>query len=262
MIKFLSNWLHRPVAVVLPTICGYLAPRVARRSVVGGFHSTQKVARRSVVETFPRASTKIREASLLSNGYCAVTLLLCGLGAAGCSREKLEQLAADATAATKQAVSSVAPKVERMVSNAPDGQASFECNASVQCDATFGDLLILGEGRPNVLRIRSYESEAEESFPAFLFQGTVPVENWSQLLGQTVAGQLYVQATKDSLPCSTAAGNQVELQIGQIEGGELVAEIVAGQLVDAAGALYPVKGKLRIYSAKLADVSSNTGAQP
>ncbi len=189
-------------------------------------------------------------------------LLICVLTATGCSREKLEQLAADATAATKQAVSSVAPKVERLVTNTPDGEATLECNASVQCDATFGDLLVLGGERPNVLRIRSYESEAEERFPAFLFQGPVQVERLSQLVGQTVAGQLYVQAAKDTLPCCTAAGSQVQLKIGQIEGSELTARFVTGQLVDAAGALQPIQGGMRIYSAQLAGSSSSPGDQP
>ena len=120
----------------------------------------------------------------------------------------------------------------------------------------------MGGERPNVLRIRSYESEAEERFPAFLFQGPVPVERLSQLVGQTVAGQLYVQAAEDSLPCRTAAGSQVQLKVGQIEGSELIAQFVAGQLVDSAGALHNVKGSLRLYSAQLAVRSSSTGYQP
>lgn len=188
--------------------------------------------------------------------WLLLSLLIGPLGIVGCSREKLEQLAADAQKATQQAVTNVAPRVEKIISNQPDGEATLQFQGDVRCDSVYGQLLILGGGRPNILRIRSYQTPEQERFPAFLFQAAVGAQSLEELTNSTVQGQMFLQTSAAASPCSTLANNPLSLRLEAVENGEVPAEIVGGELQDVAGKRHPLQGKLRISNLTLASESS------
>ena len=104
-------------------------------------------------------------------------LLILTVLSAGCSNEQVKQLtdqvSKQAEQVTKKAgevVQQIAPQVQDALASRPTGEATFQVDSSVSIQNAFGRLLVLKPDRNNVLQVRSYEVEADENFPSFLFQ--------------------------------------------------------------------------------------------
>ena len=183
-----------------------------------------------------------------------VLLLLCAVQIClvlGCSNDQVkrltEQVSKQAEKATKKAnetVQQIAPQVQVPLGG-PSSEATFQVDTSLNIRHAYGQLFVLKPDRKNVLQIRSYEIEAEEVFPSFLFQTQTDAENIEACVGQSFEGKLFIQTTMGGSIWSTADSDQVTLKITGQEQGSLVAEVVSGKLENESGASSPVNGNLR-----------------
>ena len=180
-------------------------------------------------------------------------LLMLTVLSVGCSNEQVKQLtdqvskqAEQVTKKAGEAVQQIAPQVQDALASGPTGAATFQVDSSVSVQNAFGRLLVLTPDRNNVLQVRSYEVEADENFPSFLFQAQTDSENIQACVGRSFEGQLFLQATANGPIWSTADADRVTLKITDQTDGELVAEVISGKLENELGVSLAVKGTLRI----------------
>jgi hypothetical protein len=140
---------------------------------------------------------------------------------------------------TKAKVSSGADQIKEGVSSAADrakeqlnlaGKAQLQLDAPVETSGCYATFITLGDKRPNVLQLRSYVAPAQESFPSMFLRAPVGTAGKSELVGQTIAAQMFVQTAADSPVYYCAAGSSVQLKIVSIDENAVTAEIVSGNL--------------------------------
>lgn len=162
---------------------------------------------------------------------CMLLILAAGLSA--CSKEKFNELIDK----TKQHVSTGADKVKQSVTAATDtakeqlnlaGQAQFNLDSPIVIAGCYASFLHPGEDRPSVLQIRSYRDPAQESFPSMLLRAQVPAKSASELVGQVVTAQLFLQKDSNSPVWYCSPGTHVELKIISADAQTLAAEIIGG----------------------------------
>ncbi len=182
-----------------------------------------------------------------------LSLLLLTFEIIGCSNEQVKQLtdqvskqAEQVTKQANEAVQKIAPQVEDALSSGPTGEAAFQVDNSVKMQNAFGRLIILKPDRKNILQVRSYDDEADESFPSFLYQAQTDSENLQACIGQSFEGKLFIQVSANGPIWNTADTDQVTLKIAEQAEGVLVAEVVSGKLENDSGTSSAVKGTLRI----------------
>jgi hypothetical protein len=181
-------------------------------------------------------------------GRVFVVLVL--LVSPGCSKEKFNELADKA----KAAVTEQAEKVKEQAGVAKDaaketlalaGNFELDLDAPMTTSACYVEFIQQGSGRPNVLRMRSYRDAAKESFPSVMFHAPITAGGVSELVGQTIPGQLFVQKEANAPTWSCASGTNVEVKIVSVADKVLSAEIVGGAVVSSqSGADQPVTGKI------------------
>ncbi len=154
---------------------------------------------------------------------------------AACSKEKLGEFADKA----KQAVSEGADKVKEkagVVSDTAKEQLALAGSCQVALDtpitttACYFTFLPQGSGRPSVLQLRSYRDASQESFPSIMLQSQVKAGGLSELVGQTVSAQLFVQKAQDAPVWFCPTGAHVDLKVVSVDDKQLNAEIVGGSV--------------------------------
>jgi hypothetical protein len=179
-----------------------------------------------------------------------IALVVALLPLAGCNREKLGELADKA----KQAVTESAEQVKEkagVVTDATKEQMALAGSCEVMLDAPIASsacyvtFLQQASGRPNVLQVRSYRNANQESFPSLMLQSQVNANGISELVGQTIPGQLFVQPAQDAPVWFCPPGGHVDLKIVAVDDKQLNAEIIGGSLRNSrTGGDQPVSGKL------------------
>lgn len=154
---------------------------------------------------------------------------------AGCSKEKLGELYDK----TKQKVSEGTQQVQQSVQSATGaakeqlslaGTAELQLDAAVATSGCYAYFVPGVSGRPNLLQLRSYRDPEHESFPSMMLQAQVAAAGLSELTGQVVAAQLFVQKDANSPVFYTAPGSHVELKLVSTDDKLLTAEIISGGL--------------------------------
>lgn len=183
------------------------------------------------------------------SGLCAGSVLVLLLSAA-CSKEKLNELVDK----TKEQVSAGAAKVKESVSSATDtakeqlalsGSARVQLDSELTTSGCYAEFLTLGGGRPNVLQIRSYKTPDQESFPSLYFRATTTAAGGSELVGQTLSGELFLQKESGGSVWTSPGGGHVDVKILAVDQQKIDAEIVGGSLVSIQQpAEIPAKGGL------------------
>jgi hypothetical protein len=176
--------------------------------------------------------------------------LLLLLFASACSKEKLNEMADKA----KQAVTEGADKVKEQAGLVTDsakeqlalsGSCELMLDASITTNACYFQWLPQGSGRPNVLQVRSYKDPAQESFPSVMLHSQVPANGLSELVGQTIPAQLFVQAAQDQPIWSCPEGSPIEVKIAALNDTQLNLEITGGSVRNSqTGGMQTVTGKL------------------
>jgi hypothetical protein len=161
---------------------------------------------------------------------CCLFVALCA-----CSKAKLSELVDK----TKEKVSSGAGQLKEGFNAAADttkeqlnlaGTAQVKLDTQVEWKGCYATFTALGEKRPAVLQIRSYSSPKQESFPSMLLRASVKAAGTSELVGQVVPAQLYMQTAADSPIYFNGPGSHVDVKIIALDDKSLTAEIVSGSL--------------------------------
>lgn len=132
--------------------------------------------------------------------------------ATGCSKEKMNELvdqaketatsvASDVSAEVKAAAETTAAKVESVAETAGDvsgigdttGRATMTLDTPTEFAASYIQVLTINPGRPSVLKISSGKDGDLSTFPAFLIQANLTVDNLQALAGQTIPARLFAQ---------------------------------------------------------------------
>ena len=116
-----------------------------------------------------------------------LTLLLLGIVIAptGCSKEELKQKFEEVKAKTKSMTESAVQAVEEKLPET--GHIALEMNPPVEFKKADLELISIGDGRPNVVQIVTYDPRATaRGFPSLMLQGTTTATSASALAGETV----------------------------------------------------------------------------
>ena len=168
----------------------------------------------------------------------AISLFVLLVVLCACSREKLNELVDK----TKQKVSEGADQIKHGVGAAADtakeqlnlaGKAQIQLDTPVETSGCYATFTTLGEKRGSMLQIRSYSSPAQESFPSMLLRAAVKASGSSELVGQVVPAQLFVQATADAPIHYSSPESPIQLKIISLDDKSLIAEIVSGSLINS-----------------------------
>lgn len=166
-----------------------------------------------------------------------------------CSKEKLGELADKAKQAVAEGADKAREQAEAVTHTAKEqlalaGSCELSLDSPLTISACYFAFIPQGSGRPSVLQIRSYRDAAQDSFPSVLMQSQVKAGGLSELVGQTVSGQLFVQRGEGSPVWFCPPGAQIELKVVSLDDKLLNIEIVSGSLRNSqTGSNQTVTGK-------------------
>lgn len=180
--------------------------------------------------------------------------------AVGDATDKAKEVASDVGAKAQAAAKSAQQATSDAIKNAPSiaqgvaegvmptpGEATISVDETMSFSGAFIRLIKLSD-RPNVVQVRSYDMPEDESFPAFLFQGTSTVEDVASLSGSTIQGKMFLQAAEDGPVWSCLGGEVVTVTIaGTNAEGELEARIADGNLTASTGERLQVRGEIKAH---------------
>jgi hypothetical protein len=122
------------------------------------------------------------------------------------------------------------------------GTMTVNMGGPLQTQACYVTLVPAAGGRPAVLQLQSYQDEQQESFPSVFARATVPAAGLSELAGQTIPAQMFVQPQAGG-PVWHSQASPIQLKIHSVDEKQVAGEILAGALADAAtGQTQPVSG--------------------
>lgn len=194
------------------------------------------------------AVTSVR--SLRSLPYRGLTLLLLAItiAPAGCSKEEMKQKLEEAKAKTKSLTESAVQAVEDQLPE--KGHVALEIDspaqqAPVELKQADLELISIGDGRPNVIQIVTYDTSAStRSYPSLMLHGTTSAASPSALAGTTVACEMYYQASVSAPIAKTAPGAAVSVSFGSLnaEDNALPATLGAIELVGSDDKPVSIRG--------------------
>lgn len=118
-------------------------------------------------------------------------------------------------------------------------------NAKIDASGCFARLIVLHDGRPNILQITNYADPKAESFPSVFIRAQVAQTSPGAIAGRRIeAQQMYIQLSSSGPIWKTPDGQSVQLSISDVDGNRIEATI-NGVLVDA------VTNESTSFSAKL-----------
>jgi hypothetical protein len=172
---------------------------------------------------------------------CIALMLAVMLG--GCSKEDLNKLTEQVKTATTDTVEQVQKQVAPVLPKT--GQFQVTADGPVNSPTGHAALIVLGEGRPAVLQLRSYANVNDETFPAIFFQGTTGVGTVADLVGKTVTGKVFLQNAVGGPVWASEDGAPVTVSVQAVEGSELVGIFSNGMVQDATGRSLTLTGSFR-----------------
>ena len=97
----------------------------------------------------------------------------------------------------------------------------------------YARMFTFNDDRPSVLRITSYASPDQETFPSAMIQVPVTADDPAALSGQKFPAQLFVMTQGSENVFHSPAGQPVEVQITEISEGRLSGQITGGSVLNA-----------------------------
>ena len=180
-------------------------------------------------------------------GWLALALLI---GGAACSKEKLNELvekgkeqASKVGEQVQQQAEQVKQKVSEGASKASDsaqqqlqlaGDMQLTLDAPLKASACYVKFIPADAGRPSVLKLKSFRDVKSETFPSVLIQATVQAGSLTELRGQTVPAQMFVQTEANGPIWFADGARPVQLTIATVEEKVVSAKIAGGTLLNAA----------------------------
>ncbi len=185
-----------------------------------------------------------------------LSLLL--LNVVGCGGQSVSDLASSVKDAATQGVQSVkdtAQQVSQDVTGAAQnvtdkasqtlelaGTMKLTVDQPVEIPACYASFSRVDAAGAGVLELKSYRDAQGESQPSVLVHAPCSVNTLTELTGQTLAAQMFLQPEADG-PLWTATTQPVSLKITAIDGKRIRAELAGGSLTHSAtGASQSVTG--------------------
>jgi hypothetical protein len=133
----------------------------------------------------------------------------------GCSKEEMKQKFEEAKAKTKSITESAVQAVEERLPET--GHIALEMTPPVEFKKADLELISIGDGRPNVVRIVTYDpSAATRSYPSLMLQGTTTATSPSALAGETVACDMYYQSSHSAPIAMTTRDDSISVKFGSL----------------------------------------------
>ena len=134
-----------------------------------------------------------------------VLFLVALLSSPGCSKDEMKKMAATVkekstsiAESTKQMATQAVQQVEETVEETlPEtGQLTLQVSPPVETESANIEVVSIGDGRTNVVQIANYDvGTGPKKYPTVLIQGNTTAGDPASLAGQTIACDLYMQAS-------------------------------------------------------------------
>ena len=141
--------------------------------------------------------------------------------------EKAKQTAGEVGQSVTETAKNAAGNLSETMGMA--GDFDLQAGQPVKTDACYARCVALGQDRPAVLQLQSYQDAEHESFPSVFVQAEVIYIEPASLVGKTVEAQLFIKRQQNE-PTLFTRDTPVQLKIDAIEDGLLVGQIVSGSL--------------------------------
>ena len=164
--------------------------------------------------------------------------------APGCSKEEMNQALETAKSKTKSMTNSAVEAVEEALPESGEVTLNFKPDPISISNAAL-DLISIGDGRPNVVQISTYNPDASSrSYPALLLHGTTNMSTASSLAGEKVQCDVYYQESENSPIAMTQPGEAMTVAFQQYNPTEKVLTATLGiiSLRGSDGSVIQIEG--------------------
>ena len=135
--------------------------------------------------------------------------------APGCSKEEMNQALETAKSKAESMTNSAVEAAEETLPEAGEVTLNFKPDSIAISNAAL-DLISIGDGRPNVVQISTYNPNASSrSYPALLLHGTTNMSTASSLAGEKVQCDVYYQESENSPIAMTQPGEAMTVAFQQ-----------------------------------------------
>lgn len=172
-----------------------------------------------------------------------ILLLAIAIAPTGCSKEEIKQKFEEAKAKTQEITESAVEAVEERLPE--KGSIALETNPPVEIKKADIELISIGDGRPNVVQILSYDPSATtRTYPSVLLHGTTNATRAEDLSGETVMCDMYYQASATAPAAMNQPGGYVSVEFGALnaEDHALPATLREVELVGSDDKPVPIRG--------------------
>ena len=135
--------------------------------------------------------------------------------APGCSKEEMNQALETAKSKAESMTNSAVEAAEETLPEAGEVTLNFKPDPIAISNAAL-DLISIGDGRPNVVQISTYNPNASSrSYPALLLHGITNISTASSLAGEKVQCYVYFQKSENSPIAMTQPGEAMTVAFQQ-----------------------------------------------
>jgi hypothetical protein len=158
----------------------------------------------------------------------------------GCGKEELAKITEQVKEATVDKIDIPVPQIKLQ----PIGEMQLATSTPVSLTNISMSVLVIGDGRPNVLQIQ-LTNPNPQAVPAVFVRAETTATSVAQLIGQTVPVKMFVQPTAAGPIWSSPDDRPVSISFDKLEETEVVGRINAGVLLGTDGVETPVSGSFR-----------------
>jgi hypothetical protein len=162
------------------------------------------------MNSVPTHRDHLRQAKILSTMAVLPLILILG-----CSKEEMSQALETAKSKTKSITTSAVEAVENNLPESGEITLHIEPNPITISNANI-ELISIGDGRPNVVQITTYDPDASSrSYPALLLHGISNISTTPSLAGEKVQCDVYYQADQNSPIAIAKPGEAITVEFQQ-----------------------------------------------
>ncbi len=156
----------------------------------------------------------------------------------GCKQEQLEQFAKQVQEQTIDKL----PELPTPMKIVSVGAFKLQVDKAIETSKANARLIIVGDGRPNVLQLRSYQDIAADDFPSVLVQVNTTVTDISQLVGQTLNATVYLSASRYEPIWSCLDQSVASITIQSVQENILKGDLRCDKLISSQNVSSPLSG--------------------
>jgi hypothetical protein len=182
-------------------------------------------------------------------------LLVCVFAVSGCKQEQLEQFAKQVQEQTIDKL----PELPTPMKIVSVGAFKLQVDKAIETSKANARIIIVGDGRPNVLQLRSYQDIAAEEFPSVLVQVNTTATDISQLVGQTLNATVYLSASRYEPIWSCQDQSIASLTIQSVQENVLKGDLRCDKLISSQNASSPLSGTVEAVFSSTSVATSDHG---